>query len=248
MSGRAAARKRVAVLSVKMQTPSTLASAASTAARSASELTGRPAPFNCPTALSLFTPISSASPRFRAASRYVTWPRCRMSKQPFVTTSFLPAARTASRHAGSWSHEMIFSRKVIGIVWANRGEVGKLICSVGAARQYRPAGPTLQRFLRVMNAHHAAEEVDDAHVGQSEFAQLCGHAVLRGIFAERLKDVSMRRGVAAKNFPEQRHETFQVAEINRTPERIVRLAEIEREQPSARRRHARHLAQAGVET
>jgi hypothetical protein len=34
-----------------------------------------------------------------------------MSKQPLVTTSFLPLARMAARHSGNLSHAMIFSRK-----------------------------------------------------------------------------------------------------------------------------------------
>src|SRR5258706_5890025 len=107
MSGCAAARNFVAALSVKIQTPSTLCSAARTDARSDSEFTGRPAPFKCRVAASLLTPMSSASPKLRAFSRYVTWPRCKMSKQPFVTTSLLPRARKAARHSGNFSHAMI---------------------------------------------------------------------------------------------------------------------------------------------
>src|SRR5260221_202986 len=52
-------RNRVAVGSAKTQTPSTLCSAASTAARSASPLTGRSGPFSARTALSLFRPTKS---------------------------------------------------------------------------------------------------------------------------------------------------------------------------------------------
>ena len=66
---------------------------------------------SCRTAASLFTPSSSTSPKLRAFSRYVTWPRCKMSKQPLVTTSFLPLARNCLRHAGKSSHAMILSRK-----------------------------------------------------------------------------------------------------------------------------------------
>src|SRR5471030_1950831 len=111
MSGCAAVRNFVAVLSVKMQTPSTLCSAARTAARSDSEFTGRPAPFNCRVATSLLTPTSSASPKLRAFSRYVTWPRCKMSKQPLVTTSFFPLARKFFRHSGNLSNAIILLRK-----------------------------------------------------------------------------------------------------------------------------------------
>src|SRR6266404_1996270 len=72
MSGWAEARNRVAVRSAKMQTPSTLSRAESTAARSYYPFSGRSGPFNWRTEPSPLRPISRASPCWRAVSREVT--------------------------------------------------------------------------------------------------------------------------------------------------------------------------------
>ena len=69
-------------------TASTLSSAASTRARSFSCTTGREGPFSALTERSVFKPSTSLSPRFLAASKYVTWPACSKSKQPLVNTIF----------------------------------------------------------------------------------------------------------------------------------------------------------------
>src|SRR5207302_10897303 len=63
----------------------------------------------------------------------------------------------------------------------------------------------------------------------------------------RFPNVRVRLGIAAKDRAEQRHEAFQIAEAEPTPECVGRLAEVEREQTAARPGHTPHLAQPWFE-
>src|SRR5690242_10169695 len=72
-----------------------LSRAASTQARSASAFSGRPGPLASARAdASLLRPTTRLPPSARASARYVTWPRCRMSKTPFVKTMGRASAGT----------------------------------------------------------------------------------------------------------------------------------------------------------
>src|SRR5256884_636409 len=95
-----------------------------------------------------------------------------------------------------------------------------------------------------MDAHRAAEQVQQPGINAIQPAHFRRHAGLRRVMLERFQNVGVRFPIAAENLPEHRHQPFQVTEVERTPEGIVRLAKIKREQAAARFRDAHHLAQA----
>src|SRR5437867_3556758 len=128
MAGLTAARNRVARICGKIETKSTHCKAASTSARSRSVVIGRPLPFNSRTERSPFKPTTRKSPSARAACKYRTCPTCSRSKQPFVATSFFPAARNFSQRSESSSRSTIF-----GLIFS----WSKLLVHYGIARQFR---------------------------------------------------------------------------------------------------------------
>ena len=96
-------------LSLKMTTRSTDCSAARTAARSSCLLMGRSSPFpSILTDESELTATMRLPPSARAWARYVTWPRCRMSKTPLVMTT--GPGSSARRRARSDALTILFSK------------------------------------------------------------------------------------------------------------------------------------------
>src|SRR6266550_3269435 len=109
MAGLIAAINCVARVCGKIVTRSTHCKAARTSARSLSAVIGRPFPFSSRTERSPFKPTAKRSPSARAACKYRTCPTCSKSKQPFVATSFFPAARNCSLRSESSSKPTILA-------------------------------------------------------------------------------------------------------------------------------------------
>ena len=84
-----------------------------------------------------------------------------------------------------------------------------------------------------MDAHNAAKQTDDLHVGQAQFAHRRRDGLLGGVGLEGFENIGVGAGAAAEDPPQAGHEQFQVAEVEAAPERVVRLAEIQRQQPPA---------------
>src|ERR1700730_3673599 len=89
-------------------TQSTYSSVASISARKSPLNTGRPGPLL--TKRSAVTVTMRTSPSLRAASRCLTWPRCRRSKVPCACTTMRPAARLCAEIALNSSTLRILSR------------------------------------------------------------------------------------------------------------------------------------------
>ncbi len=98
-------------------------------------------------------------------------------------------------------------------------------------------------FLAVVDGHCAAQQIDDAHIHQFEFAHFGRDGRLRRIVFQRFEDVGVGVRVAAKNPAQQRHRAFQMGKINPAPKGICRFAEILHHQPSARPDHTAHFFQ-----
>ena len=81
---------------------------------------------------SLFRPITKASPWARANSRYRTWPRWRMSKQPFEKTSFRPAPSSRSRNFRASAAERIDA--IMGIQRSGAEQPGGRLPSAGSTK------------------------------------------------------------------------------------------------------------------
>src|SRR5205814_3465463 len=81
----------------------------------------------------------------------------------------------------------------------------------------------------------------------AQFSHFGGDFLLRGIVPERFKDVSIGRSIAAEDLPEDRKEESQITEIDGAPNKIVRLAEFQREKTSARFGHAQHVSNASIQ-
>jgi len=96
----------------------------------------------------------------------------------------------------------------------------------------------------IIDGHRAAEQVDDADVGQFELAHLFRHGQLRGIMFEGFQNVGVGRGVAAKQPTHQRHGHLQVREIQAAPEGVRRLAKIQHDEPRAGLGDPEHFVQA----
>src|SRR2546430_2329935 len=62
---------------------------------------------------------------------------------------------------------------------------------------------------------------------------------------ERFENVGISLRIATENFPEKWHDQAQIAEVNCAPYRIVRLTELQHQQPPAGFAHAMHLRKTG---
>src|SRR4029077_3071332 len=78
-------------------------------ARARSFWTGRPSPFSRMTEASLLRPTIRRSQAARAAVRSLTWPGCRISKQPLVKPILSHSLRKSERRSSSSPSETIFS-------------------------------------------------------------------------------------------------------------------------------------------
>src|SRR3972149_3717029 len=88
MSGFIASMSFSGVGPLNSTTKSTHSRAERTSERSRWGTMGRAGPLMERTELSLLSPTTSTSPSDLAFLRYLTWPACRISKQPFVKTTF----------------------------------------------------------------------------------------------------------------------------------------------------------------
>src|SRR5579862_738804 len=64
---------------------------------------------------------------------------------------------------------------------------------------------------------------------------------------ERFQDIRVRAGTAAKDSPQNRYEQLEIVEISRTPNWIVRFAEVQDEKPCIGSRNTPHLQKAGFQ-
>ena len=62
--------------------------------------------------------------------------------------------------------------------------------------------PSITPFLPAIDAHDAAQEVDDSYVVQAELAHLGRYTLLGRVMLERFEDIGIRAGVAAEKPPE----------------------------------------------
>src|SRR5215471_9750337 len=99
-----------------------------------------------------------------------------------------------------------------------------------------------------MNAHDAANEMDDLDIVETQFAKLLSNADCGGVMAQGLHDIRVRRGTAAEQPAEHRNQQSQISKIKRTPERIVRFAELEDEQSTTGSQHSMQLPQSILPT
>lgn len=95
-----------------------------------------------------------------------------------------------------------------------------------------------------MDAHDAAEKIVEFDGFATEFAKERGDAGLGGVMAEGIEDVTVGRGVAAKEQAEDWNNEAQVGEIECAPDRVRRFAEVENKQRAAGLQDAKKFGNA----
>ena len=140
----------IGVSSSKIATRSTASSAASTSARARSSWTGRPSPLSRFTDASLFKPTIRRSQAARAAVRTLTWPGCRMSKQPLVKPTLKPCLRhsrsCASRSPRSATIFSSAARKACGRILGAIRPTSRWPCPSCRPKPPPPRSPSAKQF------------------------------------------------------------------------------------------------------
>lgn len=96
----------------------------------------------------------------------------------------------------------------------------------------------------IIDAHHAAHQINDSDVGELQFRHFGGDSLLRGVMFQGFQYVTVGVGIAAKESPHQRNEPFEIPEVDAAPKHVVGFAEIEHQYSSARPDDAFHFPQA----
>lgn len=98
-------------------------------------------------------------------------------------------------------------------------------------------------LLPVIDAHDTEEQIHDPNVAKTEFLHFCRHAALSRIMLQGFQDVSVGRGVAAKEPAEHRNKQAKIREVTPAQESIIRFSKLQNNETSTRLRHTKHFTQ-----